>query len=245
MNAVNSQKSSLLPKYVLVVLDDDLISYLDFKREGLATLLGTWVEWLVKELSEIVKTRLSQLPLKSRKVVPFFYWVTAPNHTYFSKERNALCTKFILSLESVIRAQDNMRVIRLKDGWNSKDSLLVINDRMTENGLSAYWRSVDASFKFNSLKREFFIAKQTVQMSHNESQCNQVSAQHARTDNEDDVIYVSRQQHSRLYEPIDPMWSFFRRHSSHAECHMDVCEDQPIRQDARFFLPQLKSHRRF
>ena len=72
MNAVNSQKSSLLPKYVLVVLDDDLISYLDFKREGLATLLGTWVEWLVKKLSEIVKTRLSQLPLKSRKVIPFF-----------------------------------------------------------------------------------------------------------------------------------------------------------------------------
>ena len=107
MNAVNSQKSSLLLMYILVVLDDDLISYLDFKREGLATLLGTWVEWLVKELSEIVKTRLSQLPLKSRKVIPFFYWVTAPNHTHFSKERNALHTKFNLSLESVIRAQDN------------------------------------------------------------------------------------------------------------------------------------------
>ena len=53
--AVGLQKTGLLPKYVLVVLDDNLISYLNFKREGMATLLGTWVEWLVKEMKDIVQ----------------------------------------------------------------------------------------------------------------------------------------------------------------------------------------------
>ena len=95
--------AGLLPKYVLVVLDDDLITFLDFKEEGVATLLGTWIEWLCTELLSLVDKRKSQLPAKSVKEnQPFFYWVAAPTHNYISRERNALRVKFNLSLESGI-----------------------------------------------------------------------------------------------------------------------------------------------
>ena len=154
VSGLNQQKTGLLPKYIIVVLDDDLITFLNFKEEGMATLLGTWIDWLVKEFNTLIESRKKQIPKKSyNDDLPFFYWVAAPTHSCFSKERNNLRIKFNLSLDSVIRAhQENMRIIRIKDLWNTSDSLLVINDRMTTMGLSAYWNAIDASFQFNSGK---------------------------------------------------------------------------------------------
>ena len=92
----NKSKDKVLPSYIVVVLDDDLITYLDFKHEGAATLLGTWVEWLVAAFAELLESRLQQLTDKSKdqKQPVFFYWVTAPLHHQFSKERNNLRVKF-------------------------------------------------------------------------------------------------------------------------------------------------------
>ena len=47
----------------------------------------------------------------------------------------------------------------MKEAWNSSDSFLVVNDRMTEAGLSAYWDAVDASLKFNAKRRDLYLAK--------------------------------------------------------------------------------------
>ena len=90
VTALNKNKSGTLPRYIIVVLDNDLITYLDFKHEGVVTLLGSWVEWLVKEFTDVIQVRLDQLPSKTKIFKPFFYWVTAPTHGSFSRERNAL-----------------------------------------------------------------------------------------------------------------------------------------------------------
>ena len=83
VTGLNQQKNGILPKYIVVVLDDDLITFLDFKHDGVATLLGTWVEWLAKEFNDVIKLRKDQLPKKVKKFEddPFFYWVTAPTHS--------------------------------------------------------------------------------------------------------------------------------------------------------------------
>ena len=52
--------------------------------------------------------------------------------------------KLNLSMESIVWQKPNMRVIKLKDAWDSKDSHLVVNDRITEVGMIAYWKAVDA-----------------------------------------------------------------------------------------------------
>ena len=159
--ALNINKNKMgFPKYIIFVLDDDLITYLNFNREGATTLFGIWIEWLVLELNKLVQSRKDQLAKKFYKDdYLFFYWVHAPTHSFFSKDRNNLRIKFNLSLESVIKAQPNMRVIKLKDHWNSKDSTLVVNDHITEMGMSAYWAAIDATFQFNESKRELFLAK--------------------------------------------------------------------------------------
>ena len=157
------KSGGLLSRYILFVLDDNLITYLNCKTcDGVATLFGGWVEWIVKNINDMLQKRIQQLPKKSRKVIPFLYWVTAPIHHYFSKDRNNLRIKFNLSLESVIREQSNMRVVKMKEFWDTKDSKLVINDRMTEVGLSAYWLAVDATFKYNSIRRDVFVKRQAI-----------------------------------------------------------------------------------
>ena len=97
----------------------------------------------------------------SKKYSPFIYWVAVPTHKYFDANANRQRVKFNLSLESVIRSKGNehMRVMRLKDGWDSSDSSLVINNRFSESGLTVYWSAVDSSFKYNSLRREIYMAK--------------------------------------------------------------------------------------
>ena len=91
MNALNSRKDGLLPKYIVIVLDDDLITHLNFNEEdGTATLLGSWIEWLAKELESLLQERWKQLPEKSKRLLPFIYWVNAPTHSFFSKARNQL-----------------------------------------------------------------------------------------------------------------------------------------------------------
>ena len=85
-SAINGSKNGMLPQYFVIVLDDDLVSYLNYKKEGAATMLGTWVEWLAREFSDLVKKRLDQLPIKCKKTEPFLYWVTAPTQLFLKGE---------------------------------------------------------------------------------------------------------------------------------------------------------------
>ena len=154
-----TKRNTIQPDYVLIILGDDLISFLRLNScNGLATLQGTWVQWLAENFADAIKVRNEQLVSKCRKDT-FFYWVSAPTHSCFSKERNNLRIKFNLSLESVIKSMPNMRVIRIKDMWNSKDTGLVVHDRITEEGMTSYWKAIDASFKFNVQRQKIFLAK--------------------------------------------------------------------------------------
>ena len=108
VSAIAGSRNGMLPMYFVIVLDDDLIMYLNYQKEGFSTMLGTRVEWLAKQFTESVQKRITQLPQKCKKIQPFFYWVNTPTHSFFSKERNHLWMKFNLSLDSVIRQYDNM-----------------------------------------------------------------------------------------------------------------------------------------
>ena len=261
--ALNKTKSHVLPKYILVILDDDLISYLNYSKDGAATLLGSWIEWLVGKFNEAVNDRKRQLPTKCVRYDTFFYWVAAPTHSFFSSERNKLRIKYNLSLESVIRSQPNMRVVKLKEFWDSRNSCLVINDRITEDGMSTYWKSIDATFQFNSERRDIFLAKKITGAN--------------KTTTTTDVRRVINDSGTRRQSTVsstvsiptagdastldDPMIEFFRRHERrrhdnirqerYMNAQEDVFQDREMsnlydsshrRQDnRRFILPKPKS----
>ena len=244
-HGLNHCKNGFLPLYVIVVLDDDMITYLNYQHDGAATLLGSWIEWLVKQFNGLLQERIQQLPSRCVKFDTFFYWVSAPLHNNFSKECNNLRVKFNLSLDSVIRTQTNMRVVRMKN-WNAKDSNLVVQDHFTELGMSTYWDAIDATFQYNEVRRQSFLTKQ-------------IFAKEKQSDNQTAVV-----EPSPPVKREDPMIRFFnsrrrvqftgsherRRYYDNEFC-METREDtlrrnhrfQDRMQDARFLLPRLTTKR--
>ena len=117
--AVN--KSIALPKYIIVILDDDLITYLDYKGVGVGELLGEWLRWLMTEIEVIIKARKDQLPVKvKRDMEPCIYWCISPTHVNFSAQRNDLRKKLNFCLESLLKNRENMRILKLKKSGISK-----------------------------------------------------------------------------------------------------------------------------
>ena len=144
--AMALNKNRKLPKFILLILDDDLITYLDFKGE-VSSMLGTWLSWLMEQFESLIRQRHDLLPMKSkRQYEPCMYWCTVPVHSEFNTRRNEIRKKFNLCLESICKGKQDVYVIKMKERWSFEDKALVMNDKITELGMDAYWDSVDCAF---------------------------------------------------------------------------------------------------
>ena len=144
---------------MLVILDEDLLEYLDYHDEGMAQMFGNWFNWLVQELKTIINAHRAQLPVKAHKInEPCVYWSLLPLHSNFSETKNNNRRKLNFCMESTLKGRSDMHVIKIKDIWNSHDKSLVKNDNFTETGFYTYWRAIDAALKFNVLCHEMFLA---------------------------------------------------------------------------------------
>ena len=153
-----------LPKYIVVIIDTDLIDFIKFKTQDEAKLIGLYLNAIVKDIEETIRDRKTQLPKKAvRDKYPLIYWVAVPVHDRFSN--NDLRRKFNLCLETIIRITDNMRIIRMKEHWVSDNNELVDQKGgLTTLGLAKYWQSVDASIKFNVTRNELASARKFKQV---------------------------------------------------------------------------------
>ena len=154
------RKSVLLPQFVIIVMKADLLEYLDYHKSRATTLLGPWIEWLVKEVDTLISEYKKKLIPKAKdQDEPFIYWIQAVRHKNFDYVVNDTRNKFNLCLESVVRDYNTMRVVKIKEIWNMEDSALVTNNRITVEGTLKLWESIDAVVKFNIRKRKEFLAK--------------------------------------------------------------------------------------
>ena len=139
------------------------MDYIDCPVECISPVYGELVEWLVKEIQDMIHLRNSQLPAKCRgENTPQIYWLLLPNHRNFDHETNKNRSKFNLCLESIVKQFSNMRVIKLKNGWNAYDNISVINNRFTAEGCTSYWQAIDATLQFNIQKRKEYLARELV-----------------------------------------------------------------------------------
>ena len=51
-----------LPRVILVVLDNDLVRFINHNKHGVALEIITFIEWLADEFAKAVKTRINQRP---------------------------------------------------------------------------------------------------------------------------------------------------------------------------------------
>ena len=187
-------KNELLPKFMIVVLDDDLIQYLDFKTQGQATMYGGCLEWLLKSFYEDVQQKKEYLPTKAKRLnLPMIYWVEIPNSKHFSHDVYDSRVKFNLTLHSVVKQYVNMRVIKLKD-WCTDSFDVICHNDFTSIGLDKYWDVIDKTFQFNVTKRDEFLVKEAAKN------------------------FAKKTGHSRAVggHPGD-MHKFFNRHNDHGD----------------------------
>ena len=97
---------------------------------------GTWLEWLAKELDNLVKDKWNKLPQKAKSDV-CIYWLHAQTHVAFGED-NMRRLHFNLCLENVLKQYPGMRVIKLKEHWNNADEGLVKYGSLTEVGYDTY-----------------------------------------------------------------------------------------------------------
>ena len=168
VNMINCLKNSLIkainnhgkfPEFIVVVLDYDLVEYVNFEGPGLAGILGVMIEWLAKKFLALITDQQKILLNRAKKPgYPQIYWVALPHHSKFTD--NGVSTLITNCLESVFKVYSDIRLIHMKEIWDYENPDLVDNfGQITDIGLTAYWRSVDAAVKFNAQKHDLFLAR--------------------------------------------------------------------------------------
>ena len=143
------QEHKYLPKFVIVVIDDDLIRYINYPQYGISEALGKLVNWVMSEFNRIVAAQKDFLPKKARKPdQPHFMWIEAPYHISF--QNNSLRAKFNRALQNMAKFNESHMVMQLKKGWIENDGNLFNgeNRRYTVDGLKAYWLAVDKTVRY-------------------------------------------------------------------------------------------------
>ena len=153
------EKRVKLPRFIVVVLDNDLIQFLAYVNKGIAMLLGEWFEWLVECYSNLCAQRKKLLPLKAVKEgYPQLYFIAPPRHGFFNdnEERKIL----FHCMEATVKSFDDVRLVKMMELWNFKDQELVNDEgQFTSLGLTTYWASVDAAIAFNVRKHDEFLSR--------------------------------------------------------------------------------------
>ena len=148
-----------LSRFIVVILDNNLIQFPAFVNKGMANLLGEWFEWLASCYNELCEQRKNLLPSKAaRPDYPQIYFVAPLRHNNFSdnEERKILMN----CMEAMAKIMENIRIIKMMELWNPNDLDLVSHDGiLTADGMRVYWASVDKAVAFNVKKHDEFLSR--------------------------------------------------------------------------------------
>ena len=144
------KEQKYLPKLIVVVLDDDLIKYLNFNQYGFSYASRCLLSYIMIEFKRILEAHAEHLPKKAKHTddAPKFVWIQPPLHRNFTN--NTLHNKFAKVCDEMARIHPNNFTLELKKGWDEHDDHLYLKDYrcFTDAGLVAYWRAGDKTIKY-------------------------------------------------------------------------------------------------
>ena len=73
-----------LPAFLVVVLDNDIVEFLNYNNTGVSALTGKWLEYIVQEVDKALRARRKQLPPKLQSQLTQCYWVDCMQHKNFN-----------------------------------------------------------------------------------------------------------------------------------------------------------------
>ena len=139
----------LLPKWLVIVLDDDLIKSVKYDKYGISDAYGRIINHIMVEHGRHIKSQKDYLPKKSKRPgIPGVIWIEAPNHMNF--HNNDMREKFNKSMNSMAAFHDGYNVLQLKKIWEETNSNLYLDEyrRYTATGLAKSWLAVDHTIKY-------------------------------------------------------------------------------------------------
>ena len=143
--AIKEQK--LLPKLIIVILDDNIITNMKSKGYGISEAYGCLIHWAAEKFNHVISSYKDKLPKRCKKEqYPNFVWMAPPQHKNF--ENNNLRGKFTKSLKSTLGFQSKHMMLKLLKVWQYEDSSLVNENRYTSNGYRDFWLSLDSAIEF-------------------------------------------------------------------------------------------------
>ena len=185
------EKKIKLPRFVVVVLDNDLVQFLAFVNKCMASLIGEWFEWIAACYTELCSQRKDKLPCKAKRFdFPQIYFVAPPRHRNFidNEERKILMN----CMEATAKTMDNVRVVKIMEIWNPNNLELVAEDgQITPEGLFTYWESIDKAVAFNVRKRDEFLSRKGMKVKGN------VNPNRKRSGAEEDMLFFKRMKNKK------------------------------------------------
>ena len=162
VGALNDRINYHLPRYLLIVLDSELVEAADGYDYGAVEVFTEWIEWLLVNINESIEFRKQDLLRKRPGAIastsePWFIWVTMlkrPNSTT-KKEVFALTRKFNTTLEQVI-ANDKCSHI-LKVHVEGSEANFEEDGTLTATGQVQFWCAIDeemADFDYGKTELE-------------------------------------------------------------------------------------------
>ena len=143
IEAIN--KHTLLPKWVMIIMENDLIKATNHYKSGATLALGPQLDWLANEIHRLTSSQKERLPTKSRKFkYPQILWIPAIYHD--DLRDNEYREKFNDSLNAVVSMHREMKVLKLHT-WDPMDRPCVTKKKMNAHGLSKYWDALSDAFQ--------------------------------------------------------------------------------------------------
>ena len=142
------------PKYIIFVIEDDLLRCINFNKSGVSEIYGEILKWLTSQVRDLILKRKNDLPLRSKKYLyPQVFWVELPLHESLN---NQLRIKFNQCLGSIVALYNEMKVLKIKRKWSYEDLSLVSAGQINGDGKLSYWCGIDEALQFweNGKKRQ-------------------------------------------------------------------------------------------
>ena len=147
------REHKVLPKYIVVVLDSDLIKFAKLKApkvrdtEAMYTRL---MKWIMTQYDRLIASQKDYLPMKVKKNPdhPMVIWIEPPCHDSFRD--NKFRKEFGLVLANNVQYHENHFSVKLIKAWNEDDSTLFDpqDRKFTAQGYITYWEAIDKAVKY-------------------------------------------------------------------------------------------------
>ena len=159
---LNDQRPPHLPRYLLIMLDKDLLQNLGIYDYGLSKTIEVMLKWLLININMMIEVRKQDLMKKkpgalSTSSEPRLIWVQMVKcpETTANKQIFSLSKKFNSILEEVISGDKRSHIMKIHIDTSENSSNFDRYGGITHTGLYSFWKIVDETMEeFDTGKTE-------------------------------------------------------------------------------------------